>query len=395
MFLGVNQTASYADEDSETNDEQQEEPTLEPTPDTVTLTLVYDIEGNMDPSVEVKTFDRGAKLIGDDLENFRPTRRGFRAASWYTSCTYNEDKQMWSYTGFIHPDSFITLEEDLTVYAAWVIDDGDYLIGEDETPFETDDTEEPATPSISSGGLITPPAEAQDKDTEDEDTNDNDSSGSTVPDGLNGDNHIAYISGYPDGSVQPKSSITRAEVATVLYRLLTDNKRNELNSDSDMFSDVPENAWYRSAVNAMADGGYITGYPDGTFRGNDNISRAEFVAVMARFLNKNEATCTFTDVKPGYWAYSSIARATTAGWLDGYTDGSFRPTSSITRAEVMRIINRVLNRGVDENSELLSFAAAPDNTDESAWFYYDVIEATNAHSYSGSRPSEQWASPAA
>jgi hypothetical protein len=364
----------------------------------VTLTIVYDTVWDMfhnlgmaQDGIENRymTVKKGESIQLDDID----VPDGISVSAWYWSYGFDDVDKI--------TDSAILMDSDKKIYA------GTTTSGSATTPQDAEDKkddnkddgsgdgskdDDKTTPTTPTTPSDTTPAETQDKDTGDEDTGDKGSSGSTVPDGLNGDDHIAYVSGYPDGSVQPKSSVTRAEVAMMLYRLLTDERRNELNPENDVFSDVPEDAWYRSAVNAMADGGYITGYPDGTFRGNDEISRAEFVAVMVRFLGKTEASCSFTDVKPGYWAYSAIAQATTAGWIEGYPDGTFAPANDITRAEAMRIINRVLNRGVDENSELLAFRAWPDNTDKSAWFYYDVIEATNAHTYSGSRPSEQWES---
>ena len=205
------------------------------------------------------------------------------------------------------------------------------------------------------------------------------------------DDHAAYVHGYTDGTVKPNNNVTRAETAAMLYRLLTESRRNEIQTASNSFSDVSADDWYNESVSTMANGKYITGYPDGTFGGNKNITRAEFVAMLVRFIRVQNEDCSFTDVSRDYWAYGCIATATKAGWIAGYTDGTFRPEQPITRAEAMTIINRVLNRGVNEKSELMNFRAWPDN-EPSAWYYYEVIEASNEHEYTGSRPSENWTS---
>ena len=212
-----------------------------------------------------------------------------------------------------------------------------------------------------------------------------------APADLNGDDHAAYVHGYTDGTVKPNNNVTRAETAAMLYRLLTESRRNEIQTASNSFSDVSADDWYNESVSTMANGKYITGYPDGTFGGNKNITRAEFVAMLVRFIRVQNEDCSFTDVSRDYWAYGCIATATKAGWIAGYTDGTFRPEQPITRAEAMTIINRVLNRGVNEKSELMNFRAWPDN-EPSAWYYYEVIEASNEHEYTGSRPSENWTS---
>ena len=138
-------------------------------------------------------------------------------------------------------------------------------------------------------------------------------------------------------------------------------------------------------------GKYIMGYTDGTFGGQNEISRAEFIAMLARFGNIQKGSCDFTDVPKNHWAYDSIATATKAGWVKGYTDGTFKPEQSITRAEAMAIINRVLDRGVSLGSDLLSYKVWPDNS-PSDWYYYEIIEATNDHEYTGTRPNENWTS---
>ena len=212
-----------------------------------------------------------------------------------------------------------------------------------------------------------------------------------TPEDLNSKDHVAYVAGYPDGTVRPDSPVTRAETATMLYRLLTDARRNEIDTEANRFSDVSSADWFVRPVSTMANGGYIAGYPDGTFGGNRQITRAEFVTMLVRFIGLQDQECSFPDVPREHWAYDFIATATEAGWIAGYTDGSFGPDRTITRAEAMTILNSVLNRGVNEKSELLNFKVWPDNP-KTAWYYYEVIEASNGHEYTGSRPSEDWTS---
>lgn len=216
--------------------------------------------------------------------------------------------------------------------------------------------------------------------------------GEYVPPELNSGDHIAYVKGYDDGTVKPLNNITRSETAMMLYRLLTDEHRAEIAAATNDFTDVSAKDWYNEAVSTMAKGGYITGYVDGTFGGNNSITRAEFVAILVRFIGVVDgAQCSYSDVPADHWAYDYIATATTAGWIVGSGDGKFNPDALITRAEAMTIINRVLDRGVDGDSTLPEFKLWPDNTPDD-WFYFDVIEATNSHEYTGSRPSENWIS---
>ena len=215
--------------------------------------------------------------------------------------------------------------------------------------------------------------------------------GDYIPDDLNSADHVMYVMGYVDGTVKPNADISRAETATMLHRLLTDERRAEIDTTDNPFVDIKGNEWYAKPVYSMANGDYIAGYEDGTFGGNRSITRAEFVAMLVRFIGSEEAECTFTDVPKSHWAHDDIATATVAGWVEGYEDGSFGPDRNISRAEAVSIINRVLDRGVNADSTLLDFKKWPDNP-KNAWYYYEIIEATNAHEYTGSRPSENWTS---
>ena len=207
---------------------------------------------------------------------------------------------------------------------------------------------------------------------------------------LTGEDHSAYIAGYPDGTVHPNGSITRAESVTIIYRLLPDGRRAEIFSTSSPFSDVTGDLWYNEPVSSLAKGGYVLGYPDGTFGGDRSITRAEFAAMLVRLMGASGGSASFPDVDSGHWACGSIATAASQGWLEGYPDGTFRPDQPITRAEAITVINRILNRGVDENSTLGDYKNFSDNSDPGAWYYYEILEAANDHEYIGTRPHENW-----
>ena len=219
----------------------------------------------------------------------------------------------------------------------------------------------------------------------------NTKSSADTPSALNSTDHFKYVVGYADGTVRPNGNVTRAEVATMFYRLLTASRRDAIFTGNNSFSDVTSDLWYNKAVSSMAAGGYVTGYSDGSFGGNKAITRAEFVAIASRFMGAQSQTVSFTDVPTAYWAYQDISTAVYYGWIEGYSDSTFQPDQPITRAEVMTIINRILHRGVEADGVMTGFKEWPDN-DSSAWYYYEVIEATNDHEYTGTRPSEQWTS---
>jgi uncharacterized repeat protein (TIGR02543 family) len=213
----------------------------------------------------------------------------------------------------------------------------------------------------------------------------------TVPKDLNSVDHILYIVGYPDGSVRPNGNITRAEVTSAFYRLLTAQRRDAIFTSANSYTDVSASRWFNKAVSSMTNGKYVTGYPDGSFGGNRPITRAEFVAIAARFMAAQSGNVSFTDVSADNWAYQYISTAVSYGWVNGYPDGAFRPNQPITRAEAMTIINRMLNRGVDAGGVLPGIIVWPDNPKD-AWYYFEVVEATNHHAYTGARPSETWTS---
>ena len=203
-----------------------------------------------------------------------------------------------------------------------------------------------------------------------------------VPTGLNGDDHYAYIVGYPDSTVRPQNGITRAEVATIFFRLLTDETRNANSTKSNSYSDVAAGAWYNHAVSTLSAMGIVKGDSHGKFNPNAPITRAEFAAIAARFDDKANTTAVdFSDIA-SHWAKDEISAAANNGWINGYTDGTFRPNNKITRAEAMTLVNRVLKRlpetAEDLHNDMIKWS---DNSDTSAWYYLAVQEATNSHYY--------------
>lgn len=202
-----------------------------------------------------------------------------------------------------------------------------------------------------------------------------------VPDKLNGDDHFAYVVGYSDSTVRPNANISRAEVATIFFRLLkSDIRDGNLTADND-FSDVSDGKWHNKAVSTMAKLGIVKGRRADSFDPDASITRAEFAAICARFNTKPvENSGSFSDIS-GHWAENEIERAAAFGWISGYPDGTFHPDARITRAEAMTMINRVLCRMPQNESDLLdSMVTWPDNK-PSDWHYLAVQEATNSHDF--------------
>ena len=202
-----------------------------------------------------------------------------------------------------------------------------------------------------------------------------------IPEMLNGEDHYAYLLGYEDGTVRPNGSISRAEVATVLFRLLKDDVRMQNLTKDNAYSDVSDTAWYSTAVSTLSKMGVISGYPDGTFRPNAPITRAEFAAMIARFDETAKSADTpFTDIS-GHWAENAIGKAYGNGWVAGSSKTVFCPESNLTRAETATLLNRVLHRLPEKESDLLANQIAwPDNP-ETFWGYLAIQEATNSHEY--------------
>ena len=221
----------------------------------------------------------------------------------------------------------------------------------------------------------------------------NSSGGGNKP-SLNTEDHYGYIVGYPVDyetgestddqarkPVKPQGKITRAEVATIFFRMLTDESRNEYWSQSNDFTDVAADAWYNNAISTMANAGILDGYEDGSFHPNGYITRAEFATIAVRFFDLTyQGEDLFPDID-GHWAQEYINQAADAGIIEGYPDGTFGPQKQITRAEAVTMVNRTLDRHPDPDHFLEDMLVWPDNLDTEAWYYADMQEATNSHEY--------------
>lgn len=204
--------------------------------------------------------------------------------------------------------------------------------------------------------------------------------GGDLPELEKGD-HFAYIIGRDDGMVHPEAEITRAEVATIFFRLLTDESRDKFWSQSNSYGDVASDAWYNNAVSTLSNASIIYGKPGNLFDPNAPITRAEFAAIAVRFFGgEYSGEDQFSDIS-GHWANSEINRAYINDLVKGYTDGTFRPNNNIVRSEAMTIVNRVLNRAPHKDHLLEDMIVWPDNADTAKWYYADVQEATNSHNF--------------
>lgn len=208
---------------------------------------------------------------------------------------------------------------------------------------------------------------------------------------LNRTDHLAFLSGYANGTFEPDRNMTRAEVTTMFARLLTEKMATD-QTYSNTFSDVAKSHWAANYIGYMQQFGIITGYADGSFRPDASVTRAEFAAIASRFERLTEGTKSFSDVPSSHWAAKYINFAATRGWVNGYADGTFRPNNSITRAEVAAVTCRLLERNADQSyirshlSELRAFT----DVSESHWAYWYTMEAANGHDYTKSGSSETW-----
>lgn len=208
---------------------------------------------------------------------------------------------------------------------------------------------------------------------------------------LNRTDHLAFLSGYANGTFEPDRNMTRAEVTTMFARLLTEKMAAD-QTYSNTFSDVAKSHWAANYIGYMQQFGIITGYADGSFRPDASVTRAEFAAIASRFERLTEGTKSFSDVPSSHWAAKYINFAATRGWVNGYADGTFKPNNSITRAEVAAVTCRLLERNADQSyirshlSELRAFT----DVSESHWAYWYTMEAANGHDYTKSGSSETW-----
>ena len=208
---------------------------------------------------------------------------------------------------------------------------------------------------------------------------------------LNRTDHFAFLVGYTDGTFGPERNMTRAEVTTMFARLLTEQIEAD-KTYSNTFSDVPKGYWAANYIGYMQQFGIITGYSDGSFRPDAPVTRAEFAAIASRFEKLTEGSKSFADVPDTYWAARYINFAATRGWVTGYSDGTFKPENTITRAEVAAVTCRLLERSADQSyirSHLKELRTFSDVT-ESHWAYWYAMEAANGHDYTKSGGSENW-----
>lgn len=281
-----------------------------------TYTLTYESNGGTEFSDEKHSPGTVVELVKV------PKKDGYIFDGWHTDNNLTADTNQ------------VTMTKNITVYAAWIEDNGSAGNGHD------------------------------------------------TPDSLNGDDHFAYVVGYPDGNVKPHNTITRAEVTTIFFRLLKNEVRDGNLTYTNSFVDIHAEDWFDTAVSTMSKLGIVNGRTTNRFEPNAYITRAEFAVICARF-DDSEYTISdeFTDIN-GHWAANEIHEAAAHGWIRGYEDGTFRPDAYITRAEAMTMINRVLNR-VPENADDLhsDMIVWPDNADKTAWYYLPVQEATNSHNF--------------
>jgi len=254
----------------------------------------------------------------------------------------------YTFTGWL-PEVAETVTDDVVYVAQWKKKTTPPSGGDKDPPPSKNDGDPPPSPPV------TPPA-------------------------LESREHFAYIVGYPDGTVRPEACITRSEVVSIFFRLMTDDFRAENWTAEDPFPDVSPDAWYHNAVSTSVRAGLIRGFPDGTFGGTKRITRGEFAAIAARFLSEDAAPDSGFPDLAGHWAKEEVDRAVAAGWIKGFPDGKFHPDDYITRSEVMTLINRMLNRLPDPEGMREDMHRWPD-CPESAWYYADVQEATNGHTY--------------
>ena len=341
------------------------------------FTLTYVSNGGTEYAAE--TYKEGTEVTIDKA----PTREGYIFKGWYSD------------EALTQAVSKVTMDSDKTVYAMWEKEIKNFTLtyvsnGGTEFDPETykEGTEVPLSkiPTRAGFSFLGWYADAALTQLVTKVTMDSDK---TVYAGWKEDetpvlekgDHSAYIIGYKDGYVRPNRNISRAEVATIFFRLLTDEAREKYWSSTNNYSDVKDTDWCNNAISTLSNMGILKGDKDGRFRPNDPVTRAEFAAIAARFSDgAADDYADFSDVPNDYWASKEIAKAAKLGWIKGYTDGTFRPKNNITRAEAMTLVNRVLERGVDEDGLAEDAIQWADNK-PGDWYYYDVQEATNSHEY--------------
>lgn len=202
---------------------------------------------------------------------------------------------------------------------------------------------------------------------------------------LETEKHISYISGYKEGNFVPNGKISREEAATLFYNLLKEEPEGSVS-----FDDVADGAWSEKAIGALAYLEIINGYKDGSFKPSSKITRAEFVTIAARFAEEATADVSFSDVKDTAWSYKNIMTACAYGWINGYNDGTFQPNGDITRAEAVKIINKMLGRVADPDVEEIGYTKRFSDVKTNHWAFKDICEAATEHDYIISGDNEIW-----
>ena len=306
-----------------------------------TFDVTYDLNttdtvGNQ-PTLLTETVTAGNTY---NISSSTPTRSGYTFGGWTTTDVIGTAQTYAKSSSFTMPNNNITLT------AIWTQNGG----------------------GGGGGGSTPPPKTPEPKEEE-------------LP-LLDLENHYAYIIGYPDGTVRPNNHITRAETASVFFRLLTQTSRENMWTKTNSYPDVNTGDWFMNAVSTLDNGNILLGYPDGTFKPNGKITRAEFASIAVRFDTSatGEISVPFTDIS-GHWAEENIKKAYELGYISGYPDGTFKPNEPITRAEVASLMNNVLNRHVSSEDDMIEgMITFPDNI-AGTWYYYAVQEAINSHDY--------------
>lgn len=365
-------------------------------------TLTFDPNGGSDVTPNTVTVRHGAQVVDGPL--LPPTRDGFNFTGWY------DDKD-----GKNPHDFTQGLTEDKTVYAGWVkaspavityrlTIDYIYAGGKqaaeskvlDLVPGESYLVNSPRIPGFAADRTVVKGIMPEHDVTETVVYRLAYIPGSVTTTEpalkLNTGDHFAYINGYPDGTVKPNGNITRAEVAAILYRIMDKSCVEKYAARNSSYKDVASSYWFGTYVATLENAGVIVDTKaGGYFRPNEAITRAELASMLAQFVENKKAANYFTDVPSYHWAANAIAVCAKTGWINGYPDGTFRPDQTITRAEMMAMVNRALERTPQSASDLLpGMKTWSDNANVGAWYYLDVQEATNSHTYTRSGAHERW-----
>lgn len=350
-------------------------------PSTTNKTVKFDTDGGS--SIPNQTIASGSNASAP----VAPTKEGYIFSGWYTDAEFTK------------PFDFNSkVSEDITLYAKWIkseessnkptavikgIENQEIIFNEDNT-IDFSKIKTPVREGFIFGGWYTDES-FQNEVTENTVLVNGNIYGKWInnrtPKLLNATDHISYINGYPDETVRPENNITREEVAAIIYRLMTDTAKKDFSGKEAVFSDIKKDSWSYNSVSAIAAAGLISGYEDNTFKPQNAITRAEFAAILSRLYEDVDVTYAmdFSDIT-GHWAEDSIKKLSALECISGYEDNRFRPEQLISRAEAITIINRMLVRYANKDA-VGTYTNTWSDNNENKWYYYAVIEATNAHEY--------------